>query len=540
VVSALALLVGVTAAFVVVQGRESCDPHRRVLHVVASPDIAPVVAAVGRNADRLEGEEDCSSLRVHAEAAADVLAGLQQGTARPDVWIPDSSLWLERATAQELLAPVNLGPVATRPLVVALSRALADRLVADGAPVQWDHMVAAVSTGEVVLDLTAPASPPSTVGVLLALKAAADQGPDPRGALTGLLRHARSEAVPGNGHGPLSVLDSSSDTAVPVPEQAVFDAASRSGTTPLVSVYPSAAGTPFDYPYAVLRPDGALGEMARNLLAALRDTEGQAELRGAGFRGPDGTGDGLRSDGAVDGSQPGAIAVPDLATADEVVRMLDAVHRRTRLLAVVDVSGSMAETVPEAGGSTRLDVALRAASGGLELYPDSTEVGLWSFSEDLTASSDYQELVPISPLTAPFPGGREGLAQAVTQLRPVADGGTGLYDTALAAVRAVRVGWDPTYVNAVLLLSDGADTDDDGIGLEQLLAALRNEDPARPVPIITISYGNGDGAEALAAMSEATGGASYQMSDPSRIRDVFLDAVGQRACRPECPPSPAG
>jgi hypothetical protein len=112
-----------------------------------------------------------------------------------------------------------------------------------------------------------------------------------------------------------------------------------------------------------------------------------------------------------------------------------------------------------------------------------------------------------------------------------------LYDTTLAAVRAVRAGWDPVRVNAVVLLTDGDDTDADGISLDQLLSTLRSEETSgQPVPVITIAYGDSAGAQSLAAISAATGGATYQASDPSRIRDIFLDAVGQRACRPDCPP----
>jgi Ca-activated chloride channel homolog len=227
--------------------------------------------------------------------------------------------------------------------------------------------------------------------------------------------------------------------------------------------------------------------------------------------------------------------VPDVATADELRRTLDAVRQDARLLAVVDVSGSMAAPFPGWGGSSRLDLALRAAGAGLELYQDSTEVGLWSFSEDVSGGSDHQELVPIAPLDASGDGGRQALALAMTGMRAVPDGGTGLYDTTLAAVRTVRAGWDPARVNAVVLLTDGDDTDDDGIGLDELLATLRTEqEPGRPVPVITVAYGDGDGAQSLAAISGATGGASYQVSDPGQIREIFLDAVGQRVCRPQC------
>lgn len=204
----------------------------------------------------------------------------------------------------------------------------------------------------------------------------------------------------------------------------------------------------------------------------------------------------------------------------------------------MDVSGSMAAHVPGSGVSTRLDLARRAAAAGLQLYPDTTEAGLWSFSEGVTPTSDHQELVPIAPLTDSAPGGRESLALAMAQMRPVPDGGTGLYDTTLTAVRAVRAGWDPTRGNAVVLLSDGEDTDADGISLDQMLTTLRSEQaPGQPVLVITIAYGDDSGAESLAAISDATGGAAYQTSDPSRIRGIFADAVGQRACRPHCQPA---
>jgi hypothetical protein len=73
---------------------------------------------------------------------------------------------------------------------------------------------------------------------------------------------------------------------------------------------------------------------------------------------------------------------------DDLLTTLDAVHRDARLLAVVDVSGSMAAPAPGAEGSSRLALALGAAAAGLQLYPDSTEVGLWSFSEDLSGGGN--------------------------------------------------------------------------------------------------------------------------------------------------------
>jgi hypothetical protein len=116
----------------------------------------------------------------------------------------------------------------------------------------------------------------------------------------------------------------------------------------------------------------------------------------------------------------------------------------------------------------------------------------------------------------------------------VRGGGTGLYDTTLAAVRAVRSGWDPNRVNSVLILSDGRN-DDDGMSLGELLRRLTDEqDPARPVPVTAIAFGPGGDIRALRRISEVTGGSAYEATDPATIARIFLDSVGQRLCRPFC------
>jgi hypothetical protein len=530
---ALALAAGGIAVAQAVRASNGCDPHRSQLQVVASPDIAP---AVTRIAEGVHDPEGCPQIHVRAEAPSDVLTALQSSSAEPpDVWIPDSSLWVGRARDDQLVTPVGQESIASSPLVLALPRALQDQGSRSDAAPAWRDVLGALSTGQLVLNVDGEPTSPSTAGILVALKAAAQQHPDARAVLAGLLRGAKVVAALGEGGQALSVLSSSAGGAVPVAEQAVFSHTRAAGATEIAAVYPEAAGTPFDYPFTVLGADDGRRATADQLLGALRSADGQALLRADGFRGVDGVGAGLTADRGVDGTQPGTVALPDVATAEQLLDTLDALHRDARILAVVDVSGSMAAPGPGAEGSSRLDLALQAAAAGLQLYPDTTEVGLWSFSEDMSGTTDYQELVPLALLTAPAPGGREALKQAMTQLRAVPNGGTGLYDTTLAAVRAVRAGWDPVRVNAVVLLTDGDDTDTEGIGLDQLLSTLRSEGASgQPVPVITIAYGDSAGAESLAAISAATGGAAYQASDPSRIRDIFLDAVGQRACRPDC------
>jgi Mg-chelatase subunit ChlD len=129
---------------------------------------------------------------------------------------------------------------------------------------------------------------------------------------------------------------------------------------------------------------------------------------------------------------------------------------------------------------------------------------------------------------------RRSLAASLAGLREVPRGGTPLYATTLAAARAMRASWDPKRVNAVVVLSDGKDTEG-GVSLSALTAALRSfRDSARPVPIVTIGFGPDRDGRSLAAIADASGGAYYPADSAKDIRKVFLDALGQRTCRPDC------
>ena len=105
----------------------------------------------------------------------------------------------------------------------------------------------------------------------------------------------------------------------------------------------------------------------------------------------------------------------------------------------------------------------------------------------------------------------------------------------LDAVRTMRASYDPARVNAVLVLTDGMNDDQGSISLDGLLSTLTAEqDPNRPVPVISIAFGPDSDVEALSQISRATGGAAYESKDPRQIGEIFLDAVGQRLCRPSC------
>jgi len=336
----------------------------------------------------------------------------------------------------------------------------------------------------------------------------------------------------------LSRITDGAALAVPVSEQAVWAHNSTPGTPPLSAVYSASAGTALDFPLAELTTDPARLSVADRIEAAISGPAGQDYLQDTGFR------DQAARPGAILAATPGlspvgqqGAAVPSSEAVEQAVHSLQVSNEPSRLLAVLDVSGSMAQTVPGSGGATRLDLTRQAAIRGLALYPPDSAIGLWVFSRNLDGNNDYRELVPVAPLAQVTDGqtGRQLISDALSAIAVNPDGGTGLYDTTLAAVRQLRAQWDPNKVNTVLLLSDGQNDDLGSIDLADLIQTLKTEnDPARPVPVVAVAFGPDSDVDAMRQISQATNGATYVAKDPREIGEIFLDTVGQRLCRPNC------
>ena len=536
VVAAVAVVALVICGGLYLASRNStpvdCASGRTTLRVTASPDIAPVVTTV---AQRMSAEPQvCVDVAVTAEAPAAVLAQLQAGAIQPpDVWIPNSTLWLTRAKDDKVATATDAPAIATSPLVLAVSAAEATALNAKNRPTVADLVGAASATPPATVEIASERLAPERVGAILALRDATSARPDGRGALTALLRSATvgTEAIVALNVSRAPTASTSVNTgATPMPEQAVWAANSGSGAPSLVAIYPSQAS--YNYPFAVLTTAPPAQAAAGTLLDRLSLPSSQQALRSAGFRDASGgPGFDLTSSRGVDGNQASTASRLDATSLAEAEKTLAAVRLDAKLTTVIDVSGSMAWGLDGKGspGPSRMDIARQSAIAGLALYPAATQVDLWAFSEKLDGAKPYKVIVPTVSLDA---AGQQKLLAGVARLQPT--GGTGLYTTTLAAVRAARASYVDGRVNAVVILSDGADSEN-AQTLDHLVATLQAEAiPNRPVPVITIAFGPDADRAAMSAISAATGGAAYRATSPDQIHAVFLDAVGQRACRPDC------
>jgi hypothetical protein len=506
---------------------EPACPAPERLVVVADTSIAP---ALGQIADAFdESAEVCVETEVRAQAAADTAAIVAVGGLDADVWVPDSSVWVSRvaATAGSLgqSAPELdvRASVASSPVVFAVPAARADELVAD-EPVSWNRVLA----GALPALLPDPEASAASLAGLFALRGHAP-GDDPRAFAGAMIELGKS--IPASADAAFGSLAALPTTSVAITSEAQLAGYNLDDPAePLAAAYPSDGTVALDYPFLALpRADGesAPADLVDRFERTVR--EAAVALHAAGFRDADGGGE-LKIAG-VSATAPPAEPALDGAAQLDILRTWGVLTLRSRMLAVIDVSGSMEE--PAGEGLRRIDVFQQAAAGALGKFSGEVELGVWAFSTLRNGTQDWEDLAPIAPLADT--AHTAAIHEIIGSLPARLGGATGLYDSTLAAVHRVRESYEPDKVNSVLLITDGRNEDADGITLDALLAELTAaQDPARPVPVIMIGFGPDTDLDAMQRIAKATGGAAYSAAKPEDLGIVLVDALSQRSCRPNC------
>jgi Ca-activated chloride channel family protein len=229
-------------------------------------------------------------------------------------------------------------------------------------------------------------------------------------------------------------------------------------------------------------------------------------------------GDPINSANGLNPNKPDTeLAVPDPEVLTALLDSWEENRKTARVIMLFDVSGSMADLA--GGGDTKLALAKQAVLSGLDNFKPDDEIGLWIFSTNLDGDNDYIEVIPPAPLEDVRPQ----LEESINGL--VADGGTGLYDSTRAAVQAVRDGFDPTKINAVLLLTDGmCDDNPPGCELDPLLGFLGSNE-RDVVRVFPVAYGEDASIEELTAIANASAARLYQATNPLTIEAVFQQVI---------------
>ncbi|MEV0716448.1 substrate-binding domain-containing protein [Asanoa sp. NPDC050611] len=543
-----------------------CSGEAR-LTVAAAGEIAPAIdkAAKAWVDGGAEADGVCVAVDVVAQEPVDVAAvvagkhgvalagvGLANGTATmPDVWVPDSSTWLLRLqSAASGFSPTNGESIARSPVVIAMPEPVATQIGWPDKKLGWQDLLKQLTTGTSLKPgIVEPTRDAAGLSGLLALGAQAGTlGAAAETAQAGVLR-ALATGKSALRQDLLARFPRSADpasiaqalSAAPLSEEDVVEYNSSKPPIPLAALYLEPAPTSLDYPYAVMPgTDPMKAKAAEGLFRVLTTRDFKNRLGAQHLRAADGTwGDGFEAPAGApspagtpqvkpSGDSGGSAAgTSDPATVDRTLATWTAVTLPGRLLAVVDISGTMGGKVASAGGKTRMQLTQAAATRGLGLFSDDWAVGLWVFSSNLGGGKDYKELVPIGPVAT----GRSALLGKLTTIQPKKGGDTGLYDTILAAYKNVQNGWQNGRVNSIVLLTDGIGNDDPDGGIDHpnLLKQLKSiADKKKPVQLIIIGLGDEVNRAPLDQITAVTGGAVFVAEDPTKIGDIFLKAISLR------------
>ncbi|MFI7698147.1 substrate-binding and VWA domain-containing protein [Nonomuraea sp. NPDC049480] len=533
-----------------------CSTREPVLvDVAAAVDVAPaVMEAAGRfNETKASVGRRCVLVQVTEQPPATVLRTLIGDRAgvlreRPDGWIADSSAWIRLARQQGARAlPAGETVVATSPLVFATRSSLAQRFSVGKTEMNWRMVFPATVRGRLTPTSNEPdvvrVPDPSLAGAGIATVAAARDvvgtGQEADKALTAFVRWAQAGSAPDY----RSMLDAVDDRAfwqrpvVIVPEQSVWNHNLRPSPDPVVALHPREGTINLDYPYVVTAADPAVAEASTIFAEWLKGSQAQQIVRRAGFRSGDGAQGPLSPAPQIPTAAPKTRSSVSQQDIDEALRAWSRLAPPTNILVLADTSKHMAEPLK---GSTRVRVALEAAKIGLQLFPDSTQMGLWEFADGLGRIRGYQERVGLGPINEPETGQvirRSRLSEMTATISAHPDRDSSLYDSILSGFRRMTGVYREDMNNSLLVITAGKD-DGKGTSLTQLVETLRREwKPDRPVQIVVIAFGTGVDRAGLSQIAGATNGSLHVAQEPGEIIDVFLAALARRLCHPTCKPT---
>jgi hypothetical protein len=556
----LAILLG--AGVYALAGTHACGGDAIKLNVAAAPEVSPAITQITKsfNKERHSVDGKCVEATVKASDPAGMSTvlsggGSVPGEADPDVWIPDSSLWvtLVRSTAKGA-ASVRLTPtsVAKTPIVVATSRTFANKLHAQGIRPSWDMLLkatdalsaGAVSKNDMLpadsvhLQILDPNRSAGGIGAVVMTRELLQGDPNADAIFTQIVRNVQNSLSPtpqalfGSFHRDLH----GRAPVVIVPEQAVWKFNHGAPATPASAIYPSEGLLSLDYPFTLATDDDAKVRAAGLLEQAMGSAQAKSAVAALGFRSPDGhPGDGFTAQSGLSPRIPRALPTPAAGDVTDVMQAWTKLSLRTRMLTLLDVSGSMAQSVGK--GVTRMQATAQVAQGGLAMLPDDTDLGLWTFSTNLNGPLDYRTEVPIGPLSTRLGSGtrRQAILAALGRVRPKPTGNTGLYDSVLAAVRSLQKTYRPGYYNAALVLTDGKNDDAHGISLTTMLRTIKQEaDPDRPVMVVFIGFGPAVDMAAMQKIAVETNGEAYHALKTQDVQRILLETIAHRICAPEC------
>ncbi|HWC27445.1 MAG TPA: substrate-binding domain-containing protein, partial [Solirubrobacteraceae bacterium] len=495
--------------------------------------LVPLVAKFNDSNTEVDGKR--VFVKAQNVSSGDAQAKIAEGRLKPTAWSPASSLWgrLLNFEADQPYAPDENPSIVRTPLVIAMwepmARALgyprkklgfADILKLARSNQGW-AAYGKPEFGQFKLVHTNPDFSTSGLSAVVAEYYAATGKQE--GLRTSDIARGRAQvkdierSIVHYGDTTLFISDQLRKnglgyaSAVAMEEATLVDFNQRRGSREkLVALYPAEGTFYSDNPYIALDAPWVTEQQRKGAAAFGKYLEETIDAETAaryGFRPADlqeKPSAPLTADNGVDPAQPKRVlGLPEPRVLDAIRKAWREDRKPANVLLVLDTSGSMVEADRLASAKDGLRTFLR------EVAPQD-RVGLTIFNDRVTP------LVPIERVG----GNRAELTGRVAGL--IAEGGTAAYDATAAALEQVSKLADTSRINAVVLLTDGEDTDSTK-SIDALVRELEAQgDSPRRVRVFTIAYSAGaQGAAAnLARIAEASGGKSYT-GDTDDIETVY-------------------
>jgi Ca-activated chloride channel family protein len=196
------------------------------------------------------------------------------------------------------------------------------------------------------------------------------------------------------------------------------------------------------------------------------------------------------------------LEVPPVEVMTAIKELWQRHKKHCHVTLVFDISGSMSQ-------QNRMTNARPGAAQFVSLLADEDMVSFLPFNNQLLWAEKGVLLKD----------GRKALTDRINGLVP--NGGTALYDAIDAAYQYLQQNPRPGRIAAVVVLTDGDDTNSK-LKLDGLLQRIRFDAERQPIRIFTIGYGSEARNDILKKIADATQAKSYE-GKPENIHEVFRD-----------------
>lgn len=277
----------------------------------------------------------------------------------------------------------------------------------------------------------------------------------------------------------------------------------------MVAIYPKEGTFWSDHPAAIVDRDWVAAEhreAAKIYLDFLTARPQQERAMQFGFRPGDVSiplGTPFDAAHGVNPKEPQTtLDVPEAAVIQAALDLWRVNKKKSHITLVLDVSGSMQE-------ANKIGFARDGARAMISMLSSEDSLSILPFNENVNWATQNQIM-------------RDNRTQALSTVDGLfANGGTALYDAVLTAHREMKAKPQPGKISALVVLTDGADTNS-RTKLAELINELKANQESGGLRVFTIGYGKDAEAKVLESIANTTR-AKFYKGTTDNIETVFKE-----------------